>query len=325
MTHAVDQTGVVEALLVQQTAQILAQRILILPVRHMRHQIVEHLAHLDIRTAVLGTLEGAERRRNCRIGVRAGGRYHMHGKGRIVAAAVLCVEHQREVKELCLEGGELAVGAEHVEDVLRKRKLRIRLADDEALPLLEVVRLIAVNRDQREQRDQRQTLAQYVRNGDVIRLFIIGIERKHALGEGVHHVVAGRLHDDVAGEDGRKHTQIREELHEIRELLLVGELAEQEEVGCLLEAGAVVRRKAGNELLDIDAAVIELAVTRNALPVHHFGGADIADMCQTCENALAVQIAQTAFDVVFGVELRVNGEAFAAKTCERIDFRAVGG
>ena len=55
----------------------------------------------------------------------------MGGKGGIVAAAVLRVKHQRHIKHLCLQLGELSVGPQHVKQVFCGGILRLGILDDE--------------------------------------------------------------------------------------------------------------------------------------------------------------------------------------------------
>ena len=116
----------------------------------------------------------------------------MGGEGGVVSAAVLRVEHQGEVQDLSLQLGILAVRPQAVKDIFRGGKVRLRHMDKQALAVVVMaVGLVAVNRNQREQGDKLQALAQHVGNADVVGVFIIGIQGQHAAGQGVHHIRAG--------------------------------------------------------------------------------------------------------------------------------------
>ena len=119
----------------------------------------------------------------------------------VVAAAVLCVQHKRDVEHLGFQRGELFIGTQNTQNIFGGGKLRLRLVNVKTFAVVIVaIRLIAVDGKKRKNGDELNALAQYVRDGDVIRGVVIGIHRQHAAGEGVHHVAARRFHDDVAHE-----------------------------------------------------------------------------------------------------------------------------
>ena len=239
----------------------------------------------------------------------------MGGEGRVVAAAVLRVEHERHVEHAGLQGGVLAVRAQDAQDVLRRRKLWVGRVDIEALPLVVVVvGLVAVDRQQREERDKLEALAQHVGDADVVGAVVVGIEGEHAAREGVHHVAARRLHDDVAHKAGRKRAVTGEQGREILQLPFAGKLPEEQQVDGFLETKPLFADESGDEVLDVDAVVEELALTgdgRTAL-VHH-AGLDFGDLGESRKHALAVDVAQAAFHVQFLIQRGVNGAALPAE------------
>ena len=97
MAHAVDQAGVVKGLLMQQLFQVILHRVLVAVIGDMFLHIVEHFDDLNVGAAVLGSLQRSQGRRDGGISIGAGGGDHVGGKGRVVSAAVLRVEHQGKV------------------------------------------------------------------------------------------------------------------------------------------------------------------------------------------------------------------------------------
>ena len=119
VTHAVDQAGAVACRAVQNAAQVVADLALVLPVLDVLLDLLELLDNAQVRAAVTRALERGDRRRDSGIGVRAGGGGDAHGKGRVIAAAVLCVQDEAAVEQLGLVVGELAVRADQMQNVLR--------------------------------------------------------------------------------------------------------------------------------------------------------------------------------------------------------------
>ena len=94
----------------------------------------------------------------------------MSGKGGIVAAAVLGVEGKAGVQHLGLPRTVLGVGAEQVEDGLRRGKPGIWSVDIEAVSLLIIAGLVAIDRQQGKYGDELQTLAHHIRQVDVVQI-----------------------------------------------------------------------------------------------------------------------------------------------------------
>ena len=217
VSHAVNQAFFVKHLLVEQLFKIVFNRFVVCPVGHILLQVLEHLIHLDVGAAVLGTLQGSQRRRNCRIGVGAGGGDHMRCKGGVVAAAVLHVQNQRHVQHLCLELGILAVGAQQRKDNLRGGHGGLGVVNVKALVVdVVVVGVIAVHRQQRKYRNQLNTLAQHVADGNIVSVLVIAEKRQHAARDGVHHILAGRFEDNVAHKVLRQRSVAHQQLFKIR-------------------------------------------------------------------------------------------------------------
>ena len=172
--------------------------------------------------------------------------------------------------------------------------------------------VVAVNRNHREDANQHQALAHDVLDRDIVGAAVVGGEHQDALGEGDHDVPGGGLHDDVAGEVAGEGPAGGEGTGELPELFPVRELAEKQQVGGLLKAEAVFGGEAADEVLDIDAAVVELAVAGDLLAVDHFEGVDPGDVGEPGADALAVFIPEALFHLVGVVELQGDGGVFPA-------------
>ena len=163
MSHSVNQDGSVEGFLAEHTVQEIRDLLVVLPIGDGRPELVKHAHDFEVRAAVARPLKRAQRSRDRRVGIRTRRRHDVGGEGRVVAAAVLGMQHERHVEYERLEFGEAAVRAQHVKEVLGGRVLRLRPVDDEALVVEFVeVGLVGVDGEHRELRDEVQALAQHV-------------------------------------------------------------------------------------------------------------------------------------------------------------------
>ena len=67
-----------------------------------------------------GSLQGTKRRRKDGIAVRPGGCHNSVREGGVVAAAMLHVQDEADVKKPCFQLGVFAVLSQHLQNVLRK-------------------------------------------------------------------------------------------------------------------------------------------------------------------------------------------------------------
>ena len=109
--------------------------------------------------------------------------------------------------------------------------------DDETLAVeLVEVGLVGVDGEHRELRDQMQALAQHVAGGRVVGVGIERVQAQHPAHHRVHDVAAGHAKNAVVDEGAGHLAHVGEVIVELVELCAVGERAEQEEVGRLLES-----------------------------------------------------------------------------------------
>ena len=87
--------------------------------------------------------------------------------------------------------------------------------------------------------------------------------------------------------------------------MLLGKLAEKQQIGTFLKAEVAVLGKSGNQIFDIVTTIEELAVCGNRFTIDNFCGTDFRDLRQSdqdtfsaTEEALALTDGLTAEDTV---------------------------
>ena len=146
MANAVDQSCMVECVLAQQAFQITGNLFFVRPVLYFLLHILEHLHYLDVRTAVTGTLQGADGSSHYGIGIRQRGGYNMGCKGGVIAAAVLHVQNHTDIQDSGFQWGIRAVGTQDMEDIFRHGPFGHRLMDEETVAvMIMAVSLVSVD------------------------------------------------------------------------------------------------------------------------------------------------------------------------------------
>ena len=84
-----------------------------------------------------------------------------------------------------------------------------------------VVGLIAVDGKHRKKCDQLQALSEYIGKGSVVCSVVVGVERQYTSGQRIHHIVAGRFHNDVSHKTGRQRTVAVQEFCKISQLFTI--------------------------------------------------------------------------------------------------------
>ena len=188
----------VKDLLIQNVIQIISQRFFIFPVWAVFHDIFKHVLNFQIGTTVFRSFQGTDRCRYSRIGIRSGRCYHMIGKCGVVTTTMLCMKYQRDIENLRFQFGKLTVFAEHIQDVLGKAVLFLRVFDQQVFILTEMpVRMIRIYSDQRHFCDQLHGLAQGIFHAGVIRIIIVGVQSQHTSLHGIHDIFVGCFHDNI--------------------------------------------------------------------------------------------------------------------------------
>ena len=223
---------------------------------------------------------------------------HAAGEGAVVAAAVLGVEHQAEIQQLGLAVGEFVVLAHGVEEVLGQRHSVLRPVEVEGVAV-EIAPLggVGVGHDHRGAGDEGDGLTQLVLQSHNLGLVIVRIEGQHTAGDLVHHVAGRGLQDHVLSEHGGQGAHLAQQFGELAQLLAVGQAAHEQQERRLLKAEALFGDKAVDQILHVDAAVVELAGHGDLLAVLHVVAHNGADLGQTGHDTGAVGVAQPPLDV----------------------------
>ena len=313
MTHAVDQPLAVKGFAMEQLFQVGFQLLVVLDVVEVVPDVLHHMHDHQVGTAVARALEGAQRRRHGRVGVGAGGGDHTGGKGGVVAAAVLGVQQQRHVQHAGLQRGVLHIRAQHPQKVLCGGKAGVRAVDiHTGVFFVVVIGVVAVHRQHGEDARQLDALAQHVGGVQVRSLGVVGRQRQHAARHAVHDIMAGRLHNDIAGKVGGHGAALAQHRAELFQLLRGGQLAKQQQIARLLK-GKAAAAAAVDQVFYVIAAVQQLTVCRVLDPVHILERPDVRDVGQTCQHALAGLVAQTGLDPELPVEVLGDAVVLCAK------------
>ena len=307
MAQTVDLAGAVARLAVENAIQIRVQRRVVRSFADVFADIAEHLHDLGVRTAVERALQRADCARNGAVGVGAGRSHGAADEGGVVAG-MLGMENEHEVEQMRFLRRVGRIGADHAQNILGDGQLRLRIVQDEGVSV-KIMPLggKGVRRDEREARDEADGLPQNVVQRGIVRTVVIGIEGEDAAGQLVHDVAAGGLEDHVLGEPGWHGACAGHDVVEALLLRLRGQRAEQQQIRDLLIAERAAFPMGLDNILDADAAVIELAGHGNAFAVHHIIALHAADLADADEHARAVRVAQAALDALVFKILRGDG------------------
>ena len=317
VAQAVDLAGPIARPAVQQLAQIVLDGAVVVGI-HILLDIAEHLHDLGVGAAVEGPLQGADSPGNGAVSVRAAGGHGAADEGRVVAAAVLRVDHEHHVQQMGLFIGVALVRAHHAEEVLRRGQLRHREMDMQGVAV-EVVALhrVGIGHNGREIANELDGLQQHIVDGGVVRVRIVGIQAQHAAGQFVHDIVAGVPHDHALGKALGQLAGLVHDLVEVGQLALGGQITHQQQVGYLLEAEGAGLAVGLHDVGELDAAVVQLAGSGNTLPVLHQIALNTAHLGHTHQNARAIVIPQAQLYIA-PVVIRTDGVLLLDAAAQRI-------
>ena len=299
MSDTVDQPALVIHLLAQHFDQIGIDLFLAGPVAYVLLEMLELVDDGQIGSAVKRSLERSYSRRDRRIGIGSRRTGYADRERRVVAAAVLGMQHQRQIERARVE---LRIAAlEHIEKILRYRKFLLRKADMQRAPLIAVTHdVVRIGDDRGKLRDQIDRLPHQVIARGIVRVIVEGVHAEHAAGQNIHDVLP--LHVENV------HLRLVMQRHEIvnqrtegRQLLPVGQVARQKKKDGLLETEPFLGLNTPYQVFDADTPVDQLA--RNRL---HLTFGLPFDLRQPDQHAGMVLVAQPPLDVVFHEKIRLD-------------------
>ena len=213
---------------------------------------------------MLGSFQRSERRGDSGISIRTRRRDDPCRERRVIAASVLHMQYEREVENFGFQLRKFSVGSQHTQKVLRSAEFGIRMVYVKAVVKdIMVVRLVAVNAQHRENAYQHQTLPYNVVYADIVSLFVVRPQRKHAPRQAHHHVLAGSLEYDVLCEIFRKFAELSQRIRKFFQLFFIGQIAHKQKIRNLLETISVALYQTVYQLVYAVPAVIELALARH--------------------------------------------------------------
>ena len=126
-------------------------------------------------------------------------------------------------------------------------------------------------------------------------MLVVGVQAQHAALQLIHNVGGGSIHGiHKALWQG---TVLCQDLAEVIQLFPGGQAAEQQQPDHFFKHEAVVAVRLVHDLIDVDAAVDQLAGNGDDVPLLIlFVAHNIAHIGQACQNAGAIRIAQAALD-----------------------------
>ena len=301
VAHAVDQAGAVVGLLAQDPAQVVGHLALVRPVGDAGLEVVLHGDGLEVGAAVLGAFQAGDAAGIGRIRICAAGGEHAGGEGRVVAAAVLGMEHEHDVEHLGFLRGVAHVGAQHPQHGLGRGQAGLGRVDVHAAAGLLLARQVAQRRQAGQAAQQLHGHVDLVLGGDEVCILIVGVQQQDAAGEHVHGACRGRVHDQVGHKAVRQVAPLVEHGVESVERGLVGELASDQQEGELLVAKAPFCRSVVHQVEDVVAAQGQAALIGGLHAVLCGVAVHVADAGDTSDHTRAVRVAQTSLDVELGV------------------------
>ena len=208
---------------------------------------------------------------------------------------MLGVKDQHQIQQPGLLPGVTLVLAAHAQEVLRHAQLGVRIMDIERFAVKGVAfHRVGVRHDGGEAADQFDGLAHDVLHRDIVRAVVVGVEHQHAALQLVHNASGRGLQDHILKETVRQLPRGGQNGIEALKLLLRGQLSEQKQVGDLLVPEGAEALVHGENLIDVDPAVVQLAGDGDFLKVPEVIALDAADPRDARHYAGAVDVAQSA-------------------------------
>ena len=279
----------------------------------MRTDVLVHGHDLGVGAAVARALERADGRGVG--GIRVGGRggQHAAGKRGVVAAAVLCMQHEHHVEQHGFVAVECHAAAQHLQDGLGGGEAGrgVRHVNLGAAKLGDRGH-VCEGGDARETCEHGNSHVDLMLGRDHVWFGIEGVEQQHGALEHVHDARRHRGHRELFDVLVAQMSKGAQALAKAVELFLVGQRTRDKQIGDFLVAVAILGLGIVDQILDAVAAQRELALIGHDLSVDLVVAVHIRDASEARDHARAVGIAQAALDIVLNKQalvIRVGRQA----------------
>ena len=299
MAEAIDQAAVVIIVLIQDPFDDRLELVLVRRVIRIRDDLAHHACHRDIRPAMLGPFERADRSTEGGIEVCSGGSHNDVCEGGVVTAAVIRVDQKDRVKQVRLHVCERAVGTEHIQDIFRHGILGTGIMDDQGAPVKGMdLGIVGIAAQGRELCDQVDPLEEILIDVCLIRIIIIVVERENSGLELVHQVAGGLEQQLIRKEALGQIIAERETGLEILEFLSVRQITEKKQETGLLKPEIFLAVL--DQVADRISAEEQIAFTGNDMVILIHGITDdIRDLGEPDPDAGSVVVSQSLLYIVF--------------------------
>ena len=269
---------------------------------------------------MLGALQAGKRRCNDRVGIRPRRSDHAGGESGVIAAAVLHVQQKSNIQNMGFQRGILLVGAQHLQQVFCRRKLRPRAVDVHAAVIqVVIIGMVAIHRQHGEDADQLDALLHLGLQAVIPHRIIIRSQGQHAAGQAVHQILAGGFHDNVPHKVAGQGAAFGQAVGKFMQLLFIGQIAKQQQVGNFLKAIALAAQTT-DQVIHVIPAVPQLAIAGGFNAVTHFKRINAGNIGNPGQHTVAVLIAQAALYTELIKQVRINGIVMHTQFCKQLGF-----
>ena len=239
---------------------------------------------------------------------------------------MLCMDHQHHVQQMRFFLCVVCVRPDHTQEILRSGQLGHGEMDVQRVAM-EIMALhsVGIGNDRREAADELDRLQKQVLDGGAVRIRIVGIQAQHAARQLVHHVAAGVTHDHALGKAVRQLARLTHDAVEAGKLILRGQIAHKQQIRYLLEAESAGLAVRLDNIVQLDAAIIQPPGGGHSLAVLQQVALYAADLGDADQHAGTVAVTQAFFDLAV-IKLVANGIFLLNSVAQRlrVTFQNIG-
>ena len=253
------------------------------------------------------TLQAADCRGVSGIRIGIGARNGATGKRRVIAAAVLSMQHEHNVERFRLRVGELSIGTKHRQNGLGGRLAWNVVVNEHGVAEEFIAHhMIGKHHDSRKARKQHDGRVDFMLRATVFCFIIEGVQLQHRATHSVHQIARGRLHDVIRREAIGQVALGGNKVVEGFQLLGRRKLARHKQVRRFLEAETVFSNSMVDQIGNTVAAIRQASAVGNFIALRNNVAMHVRDIRNANHNARAVGIAQASLDIVSGVITRID-------------------